>query len=199
MAFQFKFSAGESGTTCEAILITDTTGTYNVTTNPSGYGAPNFVATDCDACTIVVTPPNEDALTAINLVTLASFPASGSTATLDYETDLGGTGTMPSGIWTFAITTTFADGSQAPNTSTYTVYANIQCSTDCCIMELSQLVDADSCCDDCEDEALEKFKKAKMLQDAVAAAFECEQYERANRLQVQLDALCADTDCGCGS
>ena len=65
-------------------------------------------------------------------------------------------------------------------------------------MELSQLVDADSCCDDCEDEALEKFKKAKMLQDAVAAAFECEQYERANRLQVQLDALCDDTDCGCG-
>ena len=195
MAFQFKFSAGESGTTCAGILLTDTTGTYNATTNPTGYGGANsFVAANGGVCSIVITPPNEDALTAINLITVASFPVSGTPATLDWVDDLGGTGTLPSGIWTFVITTTFANGSVYPVTATYTVYANIQCSSDCCIMELSQAVDEDDCCGDCEDAALAKFRKAKDLQDAVAAAFDCEQYERA-KLE---SALCDDTDCGCG-
>ena len=44
-------------TGCFGFTFTDTTGVYNVTTNPGGYGAPNLVANDATEATISIYTP----------------------------------------------------------------------------------------------------------------------------------------------
>ena len=44
-------------TGCFGFTFTDTTGVYNVTTNPGGYGTPNMDSTDVNTATISVYAP----------------------------------------------------------------------------------------------------------------------------------------------
>ena len=41
---------------CKEIILWDDSGTYNATTNPTGYGAPNIASADVTEATILITP-----------------------------------------------------------------------------------------------------------------------------------------------
>jgi len=57
MAFELKYSLCEQ-CDCKEALFNDTSGVYNVSTNPTGYGTPNVESTAITSATIVVTPPS---------------------------------------------------------------------------------------------------------------------------------------------
>ena len=47
---------------CSKLQISDATGEYDVTTNPTGWGAPNLALADVDSATVVLTPPGGSAI-----------------------------------------------------------------------------------------------------------------------------------------
>lgn len=196
MAFTISYTAAPSGTNvCNSITITDTTGNYSAT-NTTGYGTPNPAKADVYLASVVITPPNSDALTAIDLDADYGYPVTNSTASIS-STTLTGSDTLASGVWVFSLTIATTGGSFAPTSQTVVVYQVIQCANNCCLKELSNDYNDAGCCGDCKEAARKKWRRAKDLYDAIQYDFNCGNYEAANTKQLLLDAICDDTDCGC--
>ena len=197
MAFTISYTAAPSGTNvCNSITITDTTGNYNVVTNPTGYGSPNPAKADVSVASIVITPPNSSALTAINLKNDYKYPITNSSAALS-STTLIGSDTLTSGVWVFSLTIETSGGTASPTSQTVVVYQIIQCGNNCCLKELTNDFNDSGCCGECKDAARKKYNRAKELYDAIQYDFNCSNYTAANAKQLLLDAICGDTDCGC--
>jgi hypothetical protein len=70
---------------CKVVLFNDSTGVYNVSTNPTGYGAPNIASTAITSAIISVTPPDYDD------PIILTFTVSSGTITAATRTDIFGT------------------------------------------------------------------------------------------------------------
>lgn len=97
MAFELKYSFCES-CDCKTGVFNDTTGVYDVNTNPTGYGAPNVASADITSATIVVTPPSYD-----SPITF-TFTISSGTVTAATRTDIFG---VVTDVLSLLSTTTF--------------------------------------------------------------------------------------------
>lgn len=194
MAFVISYTAAPSGNNvCNSITITDITGNYSVS-NPTGYGTPNPAKTDITVSSIVITPPNSTALSAIDLTVGYLYPKTNSTATFP-STLLNGGDTLTPGVWTFNLTISTSGGTGLPTTQTVTVYTLIQCASECCLKQLSNSYN--EACKGCKEDRKDKWRRAKDLYDSVTYSYNCGNYEQANEQQELLDAICDDTDCGC--
>lgn len=58
MALQLNYCVPQD-CDCKSVSFSDTTGVYNASTNPTGYGAPNILTTDVISSTITFFSPNE--------------------------------------------------------------------------------------------------------------------------------------------
>lgn len=70
MALELKIGISS---TIDEIRIKDLTGIYDLTTNPTGYGAPNEVTSDFNTATLIVTLPDG---TIVTLDPFGTFPTS---------------------------------------------------------------------------------------------------------------------------
>lgn len=180
-------------------ILTDVSGMYQVTDNPTGWGSPNTTPALVTEASIVITPPNTttqytfDVLSTVNAVTLPSayFP----NFTFELIT------LEPSDI----ALTEFPDGiyqiDYSINDTVITVKTLLIYHTKCCVNKLlEKALDSYLCGKNCETDKLisDALKARAMLLQAINWQTSCFNLEKANQLLVQASKICKTHKCGCG-
>lgn len=175
----------------------DTTGIYNIVTNPTGYGAPNPDYTEITSAVISFTPPNTITPIDITLtqpqiaamvngeVPIGITPASVNLPA--FEDGWGAVQYQISGIsnlipFSYSVTTEFF----------------WDCGVACCVDKIGAdaAAQGDPCCDDCDK--TKKYQKALLLLDLLHAAICCGNKNAAQIVYNKLKLICDGQDCGCG-
>jgi hypothetical protein len=122
---------------CSDVLLTDSRGLYDSTLNPDGWnGGSNPTNSTITSATVSVLLPNTttavdlDVTASVTSATINNYQSIFNLGTYS-ATDLGTTGKLPDGIYTF--TYTIVDGSDT-YTSSYKTY--LFCQTRCCVDKL---------------------------------------------------------------
>lgn len=187
---------------CTGITIKDTTGFYNVTTNPGGWNTGSTVYR--------VGPSIPNVQSAIITITLNSSPTP--LATIDVlttvqdaifpvfdlytysPTDAYGNSTLNDGSYTITYTIVDSDDFTYTTDTTVVVYCNVAC----CVSKLALAV-ADQDCNNCESEAFNNFTLADGILQALKAVAECSGETEFLKLLNKLQRLCGtSTTGGCG-
>lgn len=185
MALELKFNVCVVNK-CTQLEFTETTGVYNVTTNPTGWGAPNIELAEIVAATLTITSPSGTDYV-INLFD-QGFPSSN--VDFSYIFNVGALTEIVDGKWTFVYTVTDSES----NTYTKTVYNLFSCQADCCVHQM--LVDLELTCDCCsKDTAYENYIKAWTFLQALKNAAECGDINSFNNLLKILEKLCKNNNC----
>ena len=189
---------------CTGITIKDTTGFYNITTNPSGWNAnstvhrvgPSIPNIQSATLTFTLNSASTPFLT-VNVTTIiqnAIFP------TFDLYTyapaDVFGNSTLADGSYT--ITYTIVDS----NNITYTTdtILVVYCNVICCVSKLAAAV-ADEDCNPCDSEAFNNFVLADGILQSLNSVAECSGEAEFLKLLNKLQRLCGTSTtggCGCG-
>jgi len=123
----------------ESFLFTETTGAYNVSTNPGGYGAPNAALADCTA-TLVITNDSTD----VEYDSITMTPSSSNGATLIELEDILLDGVeltaIEDGVWKFLYTVTSASVNYTSEVKVLVIK-----SINCSLVELAHKYSDDSC------------------------------------------------------
>jgi hypothetical protein len=176
---------------CRWFIFSETTGAYNVTTNPTGWGTPNPDLTDVTSCTLLVTDPNANETT-FDLFSTTLYPNTDSSVTYNLiNTDFNITGDLTDGIWTFTYTCETPEG-------TYTVTKKrlVACSIKCRIEALKLKIRESDC--GCDEEFILKVAKLELLLDAAENAASCGYETRVTNLLDMINKLLAKKcNCGC--
>lgn len=184
-------------TGCLGFTFTDTTGVYNVTTNPGGYGAPNPVSNDVNGATISIYTPGSTVPYIITLVITTGNIDSAIITNPDGTTDDITTDVVTTQGLVFPLDSTTGNGPLLidetwiggtedesitdgvytivyeitfEDTTTYntTVYTLSKCNACCCISKAYANLSANCGCD---DNGLKTVQRADaFLQSAVNAA-----------------------------
>ena len=178
---------------CTELSVSETTGVYNVTTNPGGYGTPNPATGDVSSYVLVITDPDDVEYT-IDLFA-NGFPTTNS----DFEysiplTSLGNRTVIEDGYWQFAWTVV----STGPVTSTGNSAYYFTCNTECCVAALlANIVLEDNGCN-CNDDATAKqmdYLRAKAFLESLKNAAFCGKLTLFNNIKTAINKMCAKTDC----
>ena len=173
---------------CSDVLLTDSRGLYDSTLNPDGWnGGSNPTNSTITSATVSVLLPNTT--TAVDLDVTASVT---SATILNYQsifnlgtysaTDLGTTGKLPDGIYTF--TYTIVDGSDT-YTSSYKTY--LFCQTRCCVDKL--LAEIPNRMTD--QTFINNVEQANaFLLSASKSAFSCGKFTETQKLVEQAKKIC---------
>lgn len=189
---------------CTGITITDTTGFYNITTNPGGWNDVSTVyRTDIDipytqSATITITlnslPTPLATIDVIATIQGAVFP------TFDLYSyapvDIYGNPTLTDGSYTITYTIVDSDDITYTTDTVVVVYCNVAC----CVSKLAVAV-ADQDCNTCESEAFDTFVLADGILQALNAVAECSGETEFLKLLNKLQRLCGTSTtggCGCG-
>jgi len=185
---------------CESIDITETTGVYNASSNPGGYGGGvNYDTTDViDASLTIVLP---DGTTVVIDSTSAtpvypSLPDSTGTAPFTVTNSmLGVSGALQDGL--YAITYQIDINNVFAQTQITTVTNNVllTCSIKCCIDKMFAKIPDLSC--SCDDKAVKDALLAHALYQSLLNAGACGNTTAVNNLLTSLNKLCAIKNCGC--
>jgi hypothetical protein len=172
---------------CKNITFTETTGTYDSSTNTGGWEAasstnPGAYGVDATAATLEVTDPGGSTHT-IDLFADHSYPKADNSSVELSMADLGGTqGDKPAdGLYVIKYTVTTGAGDPA-GASTYTkeirelFYCNAQCCVHSMLADLQ--LECDTCDKDKKDDAIFAYT---LLQDL--------KYSAACRIETNFDAL----------
>lgn len=213
MAFKLLFELDEEDG-CSLWNVEDTSGVYNVTTNPTGYGAPNVESTAITSATFLVyqygsTVPYTFTFTiGAGVITALTVTAPDGTVTNIFadivNTAFPFTETLP-----FVINPQWlglaADASFV--SSAYRFEYNVTDGTDIYSDSVDQLITCATCCcvnnmeinlDDCscKGSAGKKFM-AKMFLDEANWAMEQEDVDKAQTILLFVQGLCTGANCNC--
>ena len=83
----------------DRVTFNETTGAYHVTTNPTGWGAPNPVVGDATSVKLFVGVPGNTSMIELDLS--ANFPEDDDSVDLDILATTLGLNHIPSGVWKF--------------------------------------------------------------------------------------------------
>lgn len=175
---------------CTSLIFKETTGIYNATTNPTGYGSPNPVKGDFISAILTVIAPDSTEYT-IDLFT-EGFPENDDT--IEYEiplSDLGNRSSIEDGYWVF--TYTIDTGSTVYNvTKSYFFY----CNAECCVARLLSTIDifADPN-NQSNKRKLDNYKFVRTLLDSLKGAANCANETQFNLIKSLITKLCRNTDC----
>ena len=178
---------------CTELIVSETTGAYNATTNVGGYGSPNPTTASVSSYSLVITSPDNTDYT-INLFT-NGFPTTDSTIQYSIPlASLGNRSVIEDGYWQFAWTVVGNDG------EAYTVENNsayyFTCNSACCVKALRAKIDLnDDCCCSTSNSEVEDYLKAKVLLDGLKDAAFCGKLTLFNNIKANLTKLCNKTDC----
>ena len=151
---------------CKTFTFTETTGVYNASTNPTGWGAPNPLTSNATSATLAINIAGGTVYT-LNLFT-SSFPSSVSSLEYDVTASLigGASGAkITDGIYTF-VYTVVASGV----TYTQTIIKGIYCQVQCCVYSMFKSLVSTCDCNATEKErALDAFILLKGLITSTAS------------------------------
>ena len=187
---------------CTTITIKDTTGFYNLNTNPYGWNGSNVWRTDddtpyVDSATLSIsfnggTALEYNMLSTIQAAVLPDF-------TLYSYTPVDSTGstfTLQDGYYN--ITYTLVDSTEA--TYETEIEFVVFCNVACCVAKMAAKVAAELC-NDCESDAYNDFLIADGILQALKAVAESKGTAEFTKLLTKLQKLCGTTStggCGCG-
>ena len=183
MPAEVKFSICQENT-CDGVNFSENTGIYNVTTNPTGWGAPNEATTDATAATLLITGPDGTVYSNIDLFALSSFPKSDDTSYLIEASTLSpALTTFADGLWemTYSVTT-------GSTTYTETMTFFFYCHVTKCVNNLIAALDINDCT--CDEDGVNKALQAKAYADSLNYAVGCGNLAGANEILTSLNKLC---------
>lgn len=156
MGLTLDFNIKQSDNARE-LSFTETTGTYNVSDNPGGYGAPNDVVGDATVVELKITPPNGTEITINMLSPATGFPTTNKELEHIVRSQDLGLGTdvqLPDGVWsmTYEVTT---PGEPSIVTTTQSIL--ISGKARCCVNKMLANIDLCDCDGSDLARALEAF------------------------------------------
>jgi hypothetical protein len=189
---------------CTGITIKDTTGFYNVTTNPNGWDdASTVYRTDSDepyviSATLAFTL--NSSLTPFLTVDVTTIIENSVFPTFDLHiyapADAFGNSTLADGSYTITYTIVDSDDVTYTTDTILVVYCNVAC----CVSKLAVAV-ADQDCNPCDSEAFDNFVLADGILQALKPVAECSGEAEFLKLLNKLQKLCGTSTtggCGCG-
>jgi len=203
-SLQINFSLCQTNN-CRNILLRETTGEYEATTNPSGYSDPES-ATNPDSANITrtvidITVPNGTTYTfdsdELVLGTIPFPDPTGEEEMVIEETDLGKSSEekLDDGEYTLTVTmygTINADVDTFIETVTKKYI--LTCQTRCCVDGLFHDV-AQSDCGDCKKPKLDKALEAEALLKQVEFASSCGKINMAKKFLAKAQWICNTSNC----
>jgi hypothetical protein len=189
---------------CTGIIITDTTGFYNVTTNPGGWNnASTVYRTDSDDPYVIsatLTFTLNSASTPFLTVDVLTIIQGAVLPTFDLHAyapvDSAGNSILADGSYTIRYTITDSDDVTYITDTVIAVYCNVAC----CVANKAAAVAAELC-NDCDSQAYEDFLIADGILQALKAVAECSGESEFLKLLNKLQRLCGTSTtggCGCG-
>lgn len=174
---------------CTTIVFKETTGQYNLTTNPTGYGSPNPTTASVTSAILSVISPDNVTYT-IDLLDTGNFPSSNT----DYEyeiplVDLGNRTNIEDGYWQFVYTIVTGDEYIATKTAIF------HCNTKCCVDKMLLNIDTDCDCNELNDKKIKNYTKAKAFYDALKHYAYCGNLNKFNNIKLIIDKLCKNINC----
>ena len=177
------------------ILLYDTTGAYDATTDPTGWGSPNAAIADVDTATLTLTGHDGTEYDPIDV--LAVLPNTSDVPYVILPTSLavGGvaltsTDPIPGGIWICDYQVTGISGSTPFNYRSRKFFL-VDCEVACCVDEKMSAVDP--LCG-CTSGQAKKATQAFLALNAMNAALRCGKISQARSLYDRLVAIC-DNNC----
>lgn len=175
---------------CSKLVVTDTTGVYDATNNPYGWGdASTLLEADVDSATITITYTDSDGNDSeIDSIDVTSqIPAD---VTDSFEFDVI-EGDFEDGYYTITYTIT-------AGTATYTKSFRVffYCTVKCCIDKLAASI-ADKICDCDFDEYVNDIFIAEMTYAGMQANASCGNITTMYKLLERLQRICSYENCDC--
>lgn len=210
MAFQqsFKMNRASDGL---SIIVTDTTGAYNATTNPTGYGGPNPSVSDFTALSISMYLPDPITLQSQTtpVVITAIYPTlpseTNGTYTITSTALLGSESVLIDGLYTGIVNGTYDIGAGDVAIAAIPIYKPFYYIAECCWQQNMLEVDT---CGNSENRDKLAFGGAilRMLSPYINSVGEvvlspieqCGAWNRSVIMMNYLKELCEEFNCGGG-
>lgn len=178
---------------CTEFVFRETTGVYNVTTNPGGYGSPNSTLGSIVSAALTVTSPDNISYL-LDLMDLDAFPSSNE----DYEyilplSSLGGRTVIEDGEWQF--TYVVNDGSSNYSViKTYFFYCNAECCASKMLSAIS-ITGMDDVNNPINNKNIDKYTRVRTLISSIKGAANCGNETQFNKILTLINRFCRNTDC----
>lgn len=183
-------------TDCTSIYFFDKTGAYNVTSNPTGYGAPNYAIGDFTVATLSVLTAGATTPTVINAY--SSLPSSNVNAAYEITLAALGLTELPSGLTRVTYRVAGSAGTPAVAFAyTTTKLFLVDCEYRCCIDKKRRDLAQDPADCSCTDKRVSDLLYAEAMLEAAQAATCCGDAASATAAIAILETLCSDCGCGC--
>jgi len=171
--------------------FTETTGAYNASTNPGGYGAPNDATTDATSCILKVTPPGGTEASLDLLVLSSLYPTTDRTVEFSIKSQdigLAVDAQFVDGAWTFQYEIESPnEASTVINTQTILISGMARC----CVFGM--LADVDLC--DCDGTDLARALEAYTYYRAAIACAACGDSSKFASILSIIDKYCNKQCC----
>lgn len=189
LLFRACFSAN-----CKNLTVSDTTGPYDPTENPTGWGGPNESIVQALTATMTIVFPDGSSIVVDVYPTLPS-DANQEFVITNILGGLGSTGSWQEGkyIITYDVTGEYADTTPWSLTKTK-VFFNY-CASACCVEKKSVVSVGGDC--DCENKGLKSFSTSWDWLQVMENSANCGYTDNASEVLTHLQDICAGTDCGC--
>lgn len=186
MSVVLSFEICESSS-CNSLIFKETTGIFNISTNPNGWGSPNENTTDATSAVLLVELASGSSFS-IDLFATGFFPTSDTSFEflIDGST-IGYTDQILDQIikFTYTVVTT-------TSTYTQTVYKAFYCQVKCCVNKM--FLDLDFNCS-CINDQMDSALKAYAMYCGLVAAADCGNISNFNNILSQLNKLCSGLSC----
>lgn len=171
---------------CKNLVFSETTGNYDVTYNPTGYGAPNIELTDVATATLSITDPTGT----VSTLDMMSHGFPTDDLTIDGYT-ITSTTVLPDGQWTFTYTIT--TNLLPSETYVKTINKLFYCNAECCVTKMLTTVDTCDCCND--NTALNNYVKVSTFLESLKKAATCGDVLNFSNILKIVNKLCKNSGC----
>jgi hypothetical protein len=193
MAFELSLTACLKDS-CETLKIPETTGAYDVSLNPTGWGAPNPTLAGITEATLSITlPEEEDAVEFDVTSTITGATIVDGEFLLDELTmeDFDSSGAFPDGFYDFEYVVT-----SGGTDYTFTAKILFTCTVECCIQKMRTNFHKKLC--GCEWENYWAYYQGALRElDALRYNAACYNYTQANYHLAALQKICKIVNCEC--
>lgn len=193
MSLVLKFTI-TLGTDCKSFIFTDTSGTYNVSTNPTGWGAPNLQLNNVNTAKLSI--QNLTTLTTYDDVDVTPSDSDGTTLITTQDLKVAGISigdvTLPDGQYCFVYTVV----SKSTQTYQQTLKKVFLCESCCKIKTKACEIDLEcGCCNEpCADE-IWKFLQAWTEFKVIEYSAYCSSQSNINNKIKSLQSFLTSFDC----
>jgi hypothetical protein len=208
MALELIVSVAQQDS-CATLVITDTTGEYNATSNPTGWGTAGagwggnipIDNNQMEVAYLELTPPGSSTAINVDLMNTAIWQA-----ITPYTTGIPWDSSVSPGTLSFTLTsdilgTSIIDGiwrikyyvatAEVPSiVALYEFYIGFYCNVECCVESLLAAIPEHYNCDNCDNTYIRDVMTAKALLEALKLAACGAQTTRFNAIQETLSNLC---------